>query len=113
MVRSKSELVIANYLFSHDLKDYQYERPLEGEASPGKLRPDFSFIDDAGDIVVWEHLGMMDREDYRRGWEWKREWYERNGFIEGVNLFATDEVGGLDTSKIAAVADAIREALEI
>ena len=112
MVRSKSELAIANYLYSHGLKDYLYERPLEGSKAPGKLRPDFSFVDDAGDVFIWEHLGMMDRDDYRRGWEWKQEWYRKNGFIEGENLFTTDEVGGLDTSKIAAVAGEVREAIE-
>ena len=50
---------------------YFYERPLEGTKSPGRLRPDFSFVTDAGDVIIWEHLGMLDRDDYRRGWEWK------------------------------------------
>lgn len=89
LVRSKSELVIANYLYSNGLEEYEYERPLEGEVALGKLRPDFSFIDDAGDVVIWEHLGMMDRDDYRRGWEWKKEWYKQNGYTEGKNLFTT------------------------
>lgn len=40
MVRSKSELVIANHLFDVGLQ-YFYERPLEGTKSPGRLRPDF------------------------------------------------------------------------
>jgi len=70
MVRSKSELVIANHLFDVGLP-YLYERPLEGTISPGRLRPDFSFVTDAGDVIVWEHLGMLDCDDYRRGWEWK------------------------------------------
>ncbi len=113
MVRSKSELAIANYLYSHGLKNYQYERPLQGDVAPGKLRPDFSFIDDSGDVIIWEHLGMMDREDYRRGWEWKQEWYGKNDFHEGDNLFTTDEIGGLDTTKIAKVAAIIRDALEL
>jgi hypothetical protein len=103
MVRSKSELVIANHLFGAGLK-YEYERPFDGTAAPGRLRPDFSFITDAGDVIVWEHLGLMHRDDYRRGWEWKKAWYAQNGYIEGQNLFTTgdDERGGLDSRIISA-----------
>ena len=112
MVRSKSELVIANHLFDVRLK-YIYERPLEGGAAPGRLRPDFSFVTDAGDVIIWEHLGMLNRDDYRRGWEWKRAWYEANGFKLGENLFTTqeDERGGLDSNKIAETAERIRALL--
>lgn len=110
LVRSKAELVIANYLYSEGLA-YQYERPLEGTAAPGRLRPDFSFVDDAGDVYVWEHLGMLDRPDYVRSWEWKKAWYEANGFKEGDNLFTTTEGGGMDMSVIAEVASAVRAAL--
>jgi hypothetical protein len=42
--------------------------------------PDFSFIDDAGNLVIWEHLGRMDSATYRDGWEWKRHWYAQNNF---------------------------------
>ena len=41
MVRSKSELVIANHLFDVGLQ-FSYERPLEGTTVPGRLRPEFS-----------------------------------------------------------------------
>lgn len=85
LVRSKSELVIANMLFQSSI-DYDYERVLEGEAEAGRLRPDFSFVTPDGDLIVWEHLGMLHREDYRRGWEWKLRWYEANGFALGRNL---------------------------
>jgi ATP-dependent exoDNAse (exonuclease V) alpha subunit len=112
MVRSKSELVIANHLFAVGLQ-YVYERPLEGTKSPGRLRPDFSFVTDAGDVVVWEHLGMLNRDDYRRGWEWKQAWYESNGFKIGDNLFTTqdDEQGGLDSGPIVETAERISKLL--
>jgi hypothetical protein len=108
MVRSKSELVIANHLFGLGLK-YDYERPLDGDVVAGRLRPDFSFVTDAGDIIVWEHLGMLNRDDYRRGWEWKKAWYEQNGFVEGTNLFTTsdDERGGLDMRPIESTATTV------
>jgi AAA domain/UvrD-like helicase C-terminal domain len=111
LVRSKSELVIANYLHSVDLQ-YQYERPLEGTSRPGRLRPDFSFIDDSGDVIVLEHLGMLDRNDYQESWKWKRDWYRDNGFQEGDNLFTTQEQHGLDMASVVEVAERIRAALE-
>ena len=110
LVRSKSELVIANYLHSQGI-DYHYERPLVGTASPGRLRPDFSFIDDAGNVVLWEHLGMIHRADYRVGWDWKRAWYEKNGYIEGDTLFTTSEETGLDMALVEKVAREVRDAL--
>lgn len=110
LVRSKSELVIANHLHKLGLR-YEYERPLDGTVVPGRLRPDFSFIDDAGDIIVWEHLGMLDRDDYRKGWEWKREWYRANGFVEGETLLTTSEGPGLDMVPISEVAGKVARAL--
>jgi hypothetical protein len=114
MVRSKSELVIANLLFRMGLKDkYEYERPYDGTTVPGRLRPDFTFTDAGGDPILWEHLGMLHREDYRRAWEWKKDWYVRNGYVEGQTLFWTrdDERGGLNSEEIRRVAEQIAELL--
>lgn len=111
LVRSKSELVIANYLHNAGLQ-YQYERPLDGVARPGRLRPDFSFIDDGGDLIILEHLGMLDRSDYKKSWEWKKSWYQDNGYVEGVNLFTTREQDGLDMAVIADVVRQIQSALD-
>lgn len=115
LVRSKSELVIANMLYGMGMGDwYRYERVCEGDLEPGRLRPDFSFVTDDGDLIVWEHLGMLTRDDYRRGWEWKKNWYETNGFVPEETLFTTqDDVrGGLDSSEIERVARRIRDLLE-
>jgi hypothetical protein len=111
LVRSKSELVIANYLHTVGLP-YRYERPLVGTAAPGRLRPDFSFIDDSGDVILLEHLGRLDRPDYQRSWEWKRQWYLANGYREGENLFTTQELGGLDMESVVEVARQIQAVLE-
>ena len=110
LVRSKSELAIANYLYQIKL-DYQYERELQGTVDPDRLRPDFSFIDDAGDVIIWEHLGMLDRPEYAQGWDWKRAWYARNGFELNRNLFATSEIGGLDMRDVERAAEKVRDAL--
>jgi ATP-dependent exoDNAse (exonuclease V) alpha subunit len=111
MVRSKSELLIAEKLNTLGIK-YQYERPLEGTAREGRVRPDFSFTDDAGNVVLWEHLGRMDRADYREGWEWKRQWYAQNSFVQGRNLFTTTEMQIRDMNLIDEVARRIQAALE-
>lgn len=113
MVRSKSELVIANMLFENGI-EYEYERVFEGPVAQGRLRPDFSFITPAGDTIIWEHLGMMNREDYRRGWEWKQQWYGKNGLIEGETLFSTqdDERGGLDSDPLKSIALKIKSLCE-
>ena len=80
---------------------------------PSRLRPDFSFVTDAGDVIIWEHLGMLNRDDYLRGWEWKQAWYKNNGYTLGKNLFTTqdDAQGGLDSGPIHETAESIRKLL--
>ena len=95
MVRSKSELVIANLLYDQGKGiKYEYEQILEGTKVLGRLHPDFSFADAAGDRVIWEHLGMMHDDEYVRGWKWKLEWYQKNGYELGKNLFTSEERKG-------------------
>ena len=78
-VRSKSELVIFEALRNAGVIPV-YEKPLTLE---GQTRyPDFTIDDEiSGRLVYWEHLGMLEREDYRRGWEKKLAWYRRNGVL--------------------------------
>lgn len=113
LVRSKSELVIANMLFQLGIP-YEYERVCEGTAAPGRLRPDFSFVTADGDLIIWEHLGMLSRPDYKRGWDWKREWYARNGFVEGKTLFISteDAQSGLNSALLKETADAIKKLID-
>jgi len=77
VVRSKSELLIAEAFISAGV-DFEYEKPL---TLGGTTRyPDFTIEDDvSGRTVYWEHLGMLDREDYRASWERKLAWYRENG----------------------------------
>ncbi|MEV7226952.1 ATP-dependent RecD-like DNA helicase [Polymorphospora sp. NPDC051019] len=111
LVRSKSEVVIANLLHAAGV-DYHYERPLNGTSVPGTVRPDFTFIDAGGDPVVWEHLGMLDRPGYRAAWERRREWYVTNGYVEGQTLFTSREDGtGLDSAALNGQVARIRELL--
>jgi AAA domain/UvrD-like helicase C-terminal domain len=107
MVRSKSEFAIALELQRLGMwADCQYERPLEGAATGGRLRPDFTFMDPGGDPIIWEHVGLLNKDSYRKSWEWKLGWYDTNGFELGNNLFTTedDPAGGLDQAELTRVA---------
>lgn len=111
LVRSKSEVVIANLLHAAGI-DYRYERPLTGTAVPGTIHPDFTFVDAGGDEIVWEHLGMLDRPGYRASWDRRRAWYVANGFVPGETLFTSEESsGGLDSSALAAQVERLGDLL--
>jgi hypothetical protein len=74
MLRSKSEVIIANMLHERGVP-FLYERPLF--AGDGTLRlPDFT-VTWAGKTYYWEHLGRLDDADYAEAWKQKRAWYER------------------------------------
>lgn len=105
LVRSKSELVIANMLEHMDIA-YKYEAVFVGEIERGMRYPDFTFATPDGSRIIWEHLGMLNLPGYARGWEEKRQWYEKNGIVEGVRLFTTrdDDHGGLDSREVQKVA---------
>lgn len=109
LVRSKSEVIIANALYHHEL-DYDYEPVLELN---GRIfRPDFKIVDgDTGEEWYWEHCGMMDDPDYVRRWENKKSYYEKYGVKEGINLIVTkeDSKSGLDSYEIEEIISDIFE----
>jgi hypothetical protein len=111
LLRSKSEVVIANCLHSIGLQ-YEYERWLEGTVDQGhRLLPDFTIIGRTGKVVLWEHLGMHDDPVYAEHWHRKLAWYTRNGFELDKNLFVTSQTGSLDTRAAEATARKVQKAL--
>lgn len=118
LVRSKSELVIADKLFSRGI-DYSYERELK-LASGVCCYPDFTIDDDAtGKTYYWEHLGMLADPSYKRRWEAKLSQYIKNGIKphedgggeNGTLIVTQDSLGGaLDATVIASLIDAVLEA---
>ena len=99
MVRSKSEVIIANMLYDADI-EYSYE--LELNLKDGtKRHPDFT-ISKSGKTFYWEHLGMLQNEEYRKSWDVKRKVYEENGIIDGKNLIISKDGldGSLDSQEI-------------
>jgi hypothetical protein len=111
MVRSKSEVIIANALASAGL-DYSYERALTIDGVT--KYPDFTIEDMAsGTTILWEHCGMLHVPTYRRRWEEKLAWYASHGIVEGVADGRADRVlvvtrdganGSIDAEAIKKVA---------
>jgi len=95
-VRSKSEAIICNLLNQHSI-EYAYERRLELKDENGfkTVRvPDFTIKTRKG-IVIWEHLGLLDNDEYFETNASKLRLYWMNGFILNENLIVTaDEPGG-------------------
>ena len=88
-VRSKSEVMIATVLYMNKIP-FRYECILKlGE----NIRfPDFTILHPkTGKIFYWEHLGLMDKAEYRQdAWE-RLELYIYYGIIPTKNLILTYE----------------------
>lgn len=93
LVRSKSEVIVANILNQLGV-EYAYEESLRVE---GKTYiPDFT-LRHQGNIAYLEHLGMLQVASYKRNWDRKRSNYEKAGISEREgNLIITQD--GLDGS---------------
>lgn len=74
-VRSKSEVIIANMLFESGIESIKYEEPLFSSDGSFYL-PDFT-IKWKGRTYFWEHLGMLEKQDYKKRWEQKEKWYNK------------------------------------
>ena len=93
-VRSKSEVIIANTLRSHNVP-YRYEFPLVIETADEDHRdfhPDFYCLNlRTRQEFAWEHLGMMDDAEYAERAIHKLAVYSENGYFPGKNLIITME----------------------
>ncbi len=99
MVRSKSEVIVANVLDKLKM-EYTYEERLNVN---GKTYiPDFT-LRSKGKTAYLEHLGMLGNKSYEKGWEKKKAKYESVGISETHgNLIITEDGldGSLDTTLI-------------
>ena len=99
MVRSKSELIIANLLYERGIP-FKYETQLRApDGTPGPL-PDFTIVWN-GEEWYWEHLGMLEKEEYKSHWEVKKEWYKTHGLSK--RLIITEERKGVDSKKFEEI----------
>lgn len=93
MVRSKSEVIVANILDKMKI-EYSYEEPLDVK---GKTYiPDFT-LRYQGKTAYLEHLGMLRIKSYKKHWDEKKANYDSVGISENLgNLIITED--GLDGS---------------
>jgi hypothetical protein len=101
LVRSKSEVVVANILTKLGIT-YYYEKPIEYAPNDFRL-PDFTATY-KGQTVYWEHLGMLNLPYYKRDWERRRKWYERHNLIDKVITSQDGPDGGIDSQEIERLA---------
>ena len=110
MVRSKSEVIIADHLANNDV-EYGYEQPLTIKGIT--KYPDFTIEDmESGLMFYWEHCGMLHVPSYRHRWEQKLGWYRAHSIIpweegsgeNGTLIITRDEAdGSIDSAKISAL----------
>ena len=96
IVRSKSELIIADKLYSAGVP-YVYEVSVSF-LNDGYMRrlPDFFVLNKrTRKEFFWEHFGMMDNPEYCAEAQYKLDIYAKNGYFPGKNLLIT-----LESSKI-------------
>lgn len=107
MVRSKSEVIIANILYDNQI-DYDYEKKLFLD-DEFKI-PDFTIESSDGETTYyWEHLGMLKVPEYQAKWDKKKEWYIKNDILpykdgggkKGTLIITVDdEKGGISSQEI-------------
>lgn len=109
-VRSRAEVIIADALTDANIP-FEYEKPL---VFGGSIRyPDFTIEDEtSGRTYYWEHLGLLNRPDYKRSWEKKLAWYRDHGIrplkegggVNGTLIITKDNPdGGIDAQSIATL----------
>lgn len=92
-VCSKTEELEADYMFYHSY-DYLYEKRLDlvDNGRPTWRYPDFTILDPVTrEEVIFEHFGMVDKEDYQHNMFDKIRLYEENGYVIGKNFLFTFE----------------------
>lgn len=112
LVRSKSEVIIANILYQNR-KDisYKYERPLNIQVN-GRITtiyPDYTIINlHTGKVTYWEHAGRMDDPHYADDFVKKINTYIENDIIPGRDVIFSYE-SMLNPLEIGAVKRLVKE----
>ena len=88
-VRSKSEAFIYTSLAANKIP-FRYECALQ--LGKRTYYPDFTIRHPrTGDVIYWEHFGMMDHREYAKKAFAKLEYYQNYGIIPSINLITTYE----------------------
>ncbi len=103
LVRSKSELIIANLLELNKVP-FRYEAAIELDGK--RYHPDFTILNPQDNqVVYWEHFGLADNADYTVTMEHKIRTYKKHGICQWNNLIVTYESKDctLDVQKIRSI----------
>ena len=84
-VRSISELCIANWFYSNNIR-FEYEREVVFPSATARAHCDFYLPDEDVYIEFW---GMSSNDDYKKYKEWKQPLYKANGY-KLISLDADD-----------------------
>ena len=108
-VRSKSEALIANSLHENRIVFF-YEKEIRVTLETGEtviLHPDFAILLPSGELILWEHLGLLRKKEYALKFGEKLHFYNLAGYTPGVNLILTadDANGSLDMQAVARIID--------
>ena len=100
-VRSKSESLLAELYYGHDLP-FRYEQVIW--IGSYRFAPDFTFLDAFAREHYWEHSGKTRDLGYLTRRRWKIDLYEESGIVPWRNFIETfdDEDGSLDLEIIDA-----------
>ncbi len=102
-VRSKSEVIIANILLAFGIA-FVYEMPIQVCGS--WFHPDFTiYCPRTGRVIIWEHAGMLGKENYRADFAWKMDKYCKAKFVPNVNLILSfeDNNGNINAEAIVTI----------
>lgn len=89
MMRSKSEAMIAQALFSHQIPyRYEYVHYIQGHP----IASDFTILHPKnGREVIWEHFGRISEQNYVDTTTFKINKYIKAGYVPGYDLIMTFE----------------------
>lgn len=95
MVRSKSEALLVNALWHYNIPFF-YEERFPWNDSRGKpIYSDITIPLPQGELMIWEHFGMLDSESYCEDNMYRLNCYHMHGYSIGKNLIITsDDVNG-------------------
>jgi len=98
-VRSKSELIIAEKLYEHDVS-FRYEELLH--VGKHTFVPDFTISRWDGKLFYWEHCGRTHDKQYMDHHRWKINLYEGIGIVPWDNLIVTydNEEGSINLAAV-------------
>ncbi len=106
-VRSKSELLIAELLCKYGIP-FRYDAAVRVRGNDGKWKTyyaDFIIMLPTGEQILWEHMGLLGKEDYRRHAFEKLTDYFHHGYFVPNNLIITMDgpTGELDVAAIKRI----------